>query len=99
MNIRLLPPVEPSHQAYVINGRAYSAVPGGFLDVLDSDAQELQANGWVWVAPSGPTGARPTGRLGLYQASPGTLFYDTTLSKLIVCDGVNWRDPVNGNAV
>jgi hypothetical protein len=37
--------------------------------------------------------------LGLYQSAPGTLFYDTTLSKLIVCDGVNWRDPANGNAV
>jgi hypothetical protein len=99
MNIRLLPPIEPSHDAYTINGRSYSASPGSVLDVLDYDAAILEANGWIRVAPSGPSSARPTGRLGLYQSAPGTLFYDTTLSKLIVCDGQSWRDPATGSAV
>jgi hypothetical protein len=95
----LMPPVEPSHQTYVINGRSYTAAPGSFLDVYDADAQELEANGWVAVAPSGPTSARPVGRLGLYQSAPGQLFFDTTINKLIISDGQTWRDPANGNAV
>jgi hypothetical protein len=99
MNIRLLPPTEPSHDAYLINGRSYGASPGSVIDVLDSDAAVLEANGWIAVAPSGPTSARPTGTLGLYQASPGQLYYDTTISKLIISDGQAWRDPSNGNAV
>jgi hypothetical protein len=99
MNIRLLPPIEPSHDAYVINGRSYSASPGSVLDVLDYDAAVLEANGWIHVAPSGPTSARPTGRLGLYSAAAGQSYFDTTLGKLIISDGQNWRDPANGNAV
>jgi hypothetical protein len=61
MNIRLLPPVAATLQTRVFNGRSYSAAPGSVIDVLDADAQELEANGWVPVAPSGPTSARPTG--------------------------------------
>jgi hypothetical protein len=74
-------------------------VPGSFLDVMDADAGVLQANGWIYVAPSGPTSARPVGRLGLYQSAPGSTFWDTTIGKLIISDGQSWRDPVNGNAV
>jgi hypothetical protein len=99
MNIRLLPPVEVAEQTRVVNGRSYTAAPGSTLDVLDSDAQVLMANNWVFVAPSGPTSARPTGTLGLYSAAAAQTFFDTTLGKLIVSDGQTWRDPSTGNAV
>jgi hypothetical protein len=99
MNIRLLPPVAAALQTRVVNGRSYSAAPGGVVDVYDADAQELEANGWIAVAPSGPTSARPTGTLGQYTATPGFLYYDTTISKLVIFDGANWRDPSNGSSV
>jgi hypothetical protein len=49
--------------------------------------------------PSGPTSARPVGTLGQYTNLPGSMYFDTTLSKLIISDGVSWRDLANGNAV
>jgi hypothetical protein len=99
MNIRLLPPVAVAAQTRIVNGRSYSSTPGNTLDVYDADAQELEANGWIAVAPSGPTSARPTGTLGQYTATPGFLYYDTTISKLVISDGLTWRDPATGNAV
>jgi hypothetical protein len=99
MNIRLLPPTEAALQTCAFKGRSYSAVPGSFLDFYDADALVLEANGWIHVAPSGPTSSRPVGALGPYAAVPGTWFYDTTISKLIVYDGANWRSPVDGSAV
>jgi hypothetical protein len=80
-------------------GRTYSSTPGNIVDVLDADAQELQANGWVWISASGPSTTRPTGTLGLYSAAAGQWYYDVTIGKLIVSDGQTWRDPSNGNAV
>jgi hypothetical protein len=99
MNIRLLPPTAAAYQTIAVKGRTYSSTPGNVVDVLDADAQVLQANGWIPVTPSGPSSARSTGTLGLYQAAPGTLFFDTTINKLIISDGVSWRDPATGNAV
>jgi hypothetical protein len=99
MNIRLLPPVSVSKQTLVVNGRSYTAVPGSVVDVLDADAEQLQANGWIPVAPSGPTSARPVGTLGPYSAAAGQSFFDTTIGKLIISDGQAWRDPATGGAV
>jgi hypothetical protein len=87
MNIRLLPPVSVPAQTRVVNGRSYTAAPGSVIDVYDADAEQLQANGWIPVAPSGPTGARPSGTLGLYTAAAGSTFFDMTLGKLIISDG------------
>jgi hypothetical protein len=99
VSIRLLGPVEPALQTRIVNNRSYTAAAGSVIDVLDSDAQVLQANGFIFVAPSGPTSARPAGTLGLYSAAAGSTFYDTTIGKFIVSDGVNWRDVSNGNSV
>jgi hypothetical protein len=96
MNIRLLPPVEVSEQTRVVNGRSYTAAPGNVIDVYDADAQVLEANGWLPVAPSGPASARPAGTLGLYSAAAGQQYFDTTLGKLIFSDGQTWRDPATG---
>jgi hypothetical protein len=99
MNIRLLPPTIAAKQTITFNGRSYSSTPGNVVDIMDADALELEANSWIPVAPSGPTSARPTGQLGLYTATPGFLYFDTTISKLVVYDGAAWRDPSTGGAV
>jgi hypothetical protein len=99
MNIRLLPPTGAAYQTIAVKGRTYNASPGTAVDVYDADAEVLSANGWVWVAPSGPSSARPVGTLGQYTNLPGSMFYDTTIGKLIISDGQAWRDPSNGNAV
>ena len=84
MNIRLLPPTIASKQTITFNGRSYSSTPGNVVDIIDADALELEANNWIPIAPSGSTAQRPTGSLGLYTATPGFLYYDTTISKLVV---------------
>jgi hypothetical protein len=99
MNIRLLPPAIASKQAITFNGRSYSSTPGNVVDIIDADALTLESNGWIPVAPSGSTAQRPVGVLGQYTATPGFQYYDTTLSKLVIFDSANWRDPANGNAV
>jgi hypothetical protein len=101
MLIRMLPPVAVAPQKKSINGRSYSGAPGSAVDIPDFDADILAAEGWIRVAPSGPTSARPTPLTSSapYIAGPGSRFYDTTLGALIVFDGVTWRSPVNGSAV
>ncbi len=99
MNSRMLGPENIQNQTKVVNGRTYTAAAGQPIDVPDFDANLLQANGWTLVALSGPTSARPVGTLGVYAATPGTRFFDTTLGKLIVFDGAVWRDPATGNSV
>jgi hypothetical protein len=98
---RLLPPVAVSKQTIVVNGRTYSGAPGQALDVPDYDAGQLTANGWIDVAPSGPTSKRPAANTTTapYQAANGTEYFDTTLNALIVFDGLTWRNPATGAAV
>jgi hypothetical protein len=98
----MLPAVAVAQQSLIVNGRKYAGTPGSAIDVPDMDARLLGSNGWVVVAPSGPTASRPSINPNLsapYTAAVGSEFYDTTLSKLIIFDGATWRDPVNGNAV
>ncbi len=91
---RLLPPSSGPHlnQPVVVNGRSYSAAPGGALDVKDFDAQGLVAAGWTFVAVSGPTSARPSSGIGLANLAQGARFFDTTLNLEIIWDGATWRD-------
>ena len=100
--VRLLPP--PSSvalQTLTVNGRTYSGVPGQVVDVPDADAAVLCANSWVRVALSGTTAQRPgTSANGLYGiAAPGVYYYDSSVNKLIIYDGLKWRSPVDGSAV
>ena len=102
---RMLPPTVVAGQPVTsqtnmaVNGRTYAGAPGSVADIPDMDAQVLAANGWVKVAASGATAARPTATSAPVSAAPGVQFWDTTLSKLVVFDGKNWRDPATGNAV
>ena len=104
-NYRMMPPAVvaggpvTSQSSMVVNGRNYSGSPGSVADIPDMDAQVLGANGWIKIAPSGATAARPTATSAPVNAAPGTQFWDVTLSKLVVFDGKAWRDPSNGNAV
>lgn len=49
----------------------------------------------------GPTSARPNAATDTDVASPpvGQVYFDQTLSKAIVFDGVSWRDPFTGGVV
>jgi hypothetical protein len=101
MLTRMLPAAAVGQQNQIVNGRSYSGTPGNAVDIPDSDAAVLAANGWVIVAPSGPTSARPTPSAlsAPYIAGISTKFYDTTIAAMIVFDGATWRSPVNGSAV
>ena len=99
MNLRMFPPVEVEQQTRIVNGRTYTGTTGSVVDVVDFDGSVLAANGWVVVAPSGPTSARPVGSLGQYPAARGVKFFDETLDALIVFDGSVWRNPASGAAV
>jgi hypothetical protein len=79
--------------------RVYSANNGQFIDATggpDADAAVLTSQGFLLVAVSGSTALRNS--LVTYF-KPGTLFADTTLNRLIMFDGLNWRDPMTGNVV
>lgn len=102
LNFRMLPPPAVISQTIVVKGRSYSGAPGSVMDILDADAMVLSANGWIRVAASGTTAQRPTTNMYTnppYIAAPGVTYWDVTLSKLIVFDGLTWRDPNNGDAV
>jgi hypothetical protein len=99
---RMLPPNSVSIQTRITNGRTYSASPGAAIDVVDCDAEVLSANGWIKVAMSGTTAARPSSNLNgtpPYLATAGFHYFDSTVGKVIVFDGQTWRDPATGNSV
>lgn len=101
LNFRMLPPSAVINQTVVVNGRTFTGAPGSVFDILDCDAAVLAANGWIKIALSGPTSARPSTNPNLsppYLAAPGLQFYDTSLAKIVVFDGAIWRD-LTGSAV
>jgi len=82
-----------------INGRTFTAALGTTQDVLDADAAELAANGYMVVGNSqsvgvGATSARPA--TGLFI---GAMYGDTTLGYITVYDGASWRNPITGASV
>lgn len=101
---RMLPPTTVAYQTRTVNGRTYSGTPGQVLDVPSFDADVLAANGWSFVAQSGPTSARPTPSLSPIgpegsQIGPSAKYFDTTINQLIVSDGATWRSAVDGSAL
>jgi hypothetical protein len=91
--VRVLPPVAVAYQTRSAYGRSYTAAPGAALDVLDSDAAVLTANGWMRIGRSAATSARPT------DQRVGEMILDTTLDAVIIWDGATWRNPATGSAV
>lgn len=90
-NWRMLATLGTQFLTLTINGREYSVGAGTALDVPDADVSAFTAAGYTLVAQSGLTAARPS-------AAGHSIFYDLTLSALIVSDGAVWRNP-NGAAV
>lgn len=86
---RLIPPAGGSKIFY--NGRTFDPSLGG-QDVPDFDSNMLQANGWSFVAVSGPTATRHSATTGPYPLHTGVRYYDTTISHLVTWDGKNWRN-------
>lgn len=96
---RMLPPIDVARQTRVVNGRSYTGTPGSTYDVADFDAEVLSANGWIKIALSGPSTARPSATLAPNQVAAGSHYFDSTLGVTIVYDGASWRDPATGNSV
>ena len=88
VNHRLIPPAGTSK--IIVNGRTFDPSAGA-QDVPEYDSGHLQANGWIFLAPSGPTSARPTSALGTFPLLPGVRFWDTTVGHMVLWDGKNWR--------
>src|SRR5262245_10823280 len=86
---RLIPPAKGSK--VTVHNRTYDPAAGA-QDVPEQDAVRLQANGWIFLAPSGPTSQRPNSAVGVYPLLPGVKFWDTTLSHMVIWDGANWRN-------
>jgi hypothetical protein len=79
-------------------GRSYSVVQGAVLDLPTDDAH--LGHGYVTVALSGTTAQRPkSGDPDVPNLRAGALFVDTTLGKVIVWTGANWRDPITATVV
>jgi hypothetical protein len=97
----MLPSINVTQQTITANGRLYSGAPGTAQDVPDMDAGVLAANGWIRVALSGLTTARPSANPTVtppYIAARGLHFYDTTLGALVIFDGAVWRIPAGASA-
>lgn len=98
-NIRLLPPgAAASTTTAVPGGRSYTCALGTTLDVPDFDAPILQANGWTpaTLAPKGQQGEVGTSVQRPTNPKKNQPFLDTTVGRIVVWDGKNWRDHVTG---
>ncbi|HVC37506.1 MAG TPA: hypothetical protein VNF46_03790 [Gammaproteobacteria bacterium] len=100
ITVRLLPSINPGVQTRTAFGRTYSGTPGQVFDVILGDAAVLEGAGWNRITFSGSTADRPTSTvpatLQPVPLSTGLLYLDTTLGKVIVYDGIAWRDVVTG---
>lgn len=92
--VQVLPPANGPLTIEVF-GRKFTTTAGTPINVSDSEAQILVANGWL-ICAEGGTGAT-TGR----PANPkiGTRFTDTTVGYLVIWDGKNWRKAIDGGSV
>jgi hypothetical protein len=82
-------------KATTVNGK-YSSSPGTILDVY-SDTTEpatLTANGWGRIGTVGPTAQRPDPSQNVLVA--GMAYIDTSLTQVVIWDGLNWRNPFTG---
>jgi hypothetical protein len=86
---RLIPPAGTGK--IIANGRTYDPAAGA-QDVVDFDANVLQANGWSFVAVSGVTANRHSATTGAYPLHVGVKYWDTTINHLVTWDGKNWRN-------
>jgi hypothetical protein len=93
LTVRMLPPTAVAQQTINVKGRTYTGRPGEVRDVPDMDADVLANNGWTRAALSGPTTSRPlaTTLSPPYTATPGFLYFDTTLGAPVIFDGARWR--------
>jgi hypothetical protein len=104
-NIPMLAPGAPGALPVSCGGfspqtqRQYSGLPGSIASVaVADDAIQLSGRGWTALPNSGTTAQRPTSLGGSPLPNP-TFYIDSTISKTIVWDGVNWRDTQTGGVV
>lgn len=86
--VRMIPTKRrPNGDPITVYGRVYTNTWDSVIDVPDSDAAVLAANGWLRVCFVGTTAQRPVSTAQapnqIYRAM---YYYDTTLSKMIIFD-------------
>jgi hypothetical protein len=86
-------PADPSARFYTASGGQTIDAQGG----PDADASVLVSQGFAIVAPSGTTAFRNAAVPNYFKA--GQLFVDLTLGRVIMFDGLVWRDVVTANVV
>jgi hypothetical protein len=79
--------------------RYYAASPGSVVDVTLGDETTLDEQGFFQVGnASGTTAQRPNFAANQTPLSNvGFMYVDTTIPKVVVWDGANWRDPITGS--
>lgn len=87
-NLCRMIPSDSGPATLTVNARQYVGTVGTPVNVEEMDALELQANGWTRI--SGYAGTT-TQRLALTGMVIGDLFYDSTLTMMMVWTGANWR--------
>jgi hypothetical protein len=73
----------------IVFSKPFVDVPGD----MTGDVAAILSSGFFVVGASGPTSARPNGVGGVGH---GYTYIDTTLNIVVVWDGANWRNPVDG---
>lgn len=91
-NYRMIPDGRKGGGTVTIGGKTVSVSVNSYIDLPFEIANTL--NGWTNCGLVGTTANRPNG------ASSGERYIDTTLTKVIVSDGLgNWHDPTTGGIV
>jgi hypothetical protein len=98
--VRMIGSAKVSPSAVTVNGRTYAGgTPGAVQDVPVGDSEALASCGWMRMPGTvGPTANRPTTApdQGVFQATVGKIYLDTSISSEIVFDGVAFRDAFTG---
>jgi len=88
-----------------VNGRPYSCAVGSAIDVSESDANALEARGFMRLGTSGQTVQRPAyppntnSDPRIFGPPFGYRYVDTTLGKVVIFNGSAWVDAVTGALV
>ncbi|WP_316410513.1 hypothetical protein [Mesoterricola sediminis] len=85
----MLPPQGHGKAYLEYEGRIYDGTPGSPLDVPESDARVLKANGWIPLMEVGAK--RP------FNPGRGERFLDLVAGAELVFDGFRWLDALTGN--
>lgn len=95
-NVRLISHGASRGPSSISGGKAPPTNVSGSLVDIPSNSADIHiytANGWSKLGYVGSTAQRPT------NLNAGDPYVDTTLNKIVIYDGVAFRDPISGSVV